>query len=194
MDNYFNCKLCDKSIKIKSRKKYLKSQHHKYLSDSIIFRYIVPNPDFLNIENILKNYVLEYNQKHEFCTIICKWTLHFSDTITSVKSYPWRNISSGFYLRNFLVSKIKYFESYGSKFSHISEMNITFITDLRNMTYEYYLTQPKLMLEWKLNAFLYKNPRLVTLFHDGLHPLIKKLIVLITMLIEKINIISCNLI
>ena len=42
------------------------------------------------------------------------------------------------------------------------------------MTFEYYLTQPKPMLEWKLNAILYKNPRLVTLFDDSFHPLIRK--------------------
>ena len=130
MSEYFNCKLCDKSIRNKSKKKHLISQYHKFLRDSIIFRYNIPNPDFLQIENILQNYVLECNKKFEFYTIICKWTLHFSDSITSVKSYPWRNISVGFYLRNFLLSKIKFFESYGRKFSHISEMNITFITDL----------------------------------------------------------------
>ena len=30
------------------------------------------------------------------------------------------------------------------------------------------------MLEWKLNAILHKNPRLVTLFDDRIHPLITK--------------------
>ena len=42
------------------------------------------------------------------------------------------------------------------------------------MTYEYYLTQPKSMLEWKLNAILAKNPKLVTIFDDSIHPLIRK--------------------
>ena len=55
MSEYFNCKLCDKSIKIKSKKKHLNSTNHKYLSDSIIFSYIIQNPDFLKIDNALKN-------------------------------------------------------------------------------------------------------------------------------------------
>ena len=59
MSEYFNCKLCDKSIKNKSKKIHINSQYQKYLSDSIIFRYIVPNPDFLHIENFLKNNILE---------------------------------------------------------------------------------------------------------------------------------------
>ena len=54
MSDYFNCKLCDKSIKIKSKNKHLNSLKHKYLSMSIISRYSVINPDFLNIDNILK--------------------------------------------------------------------------------------------------------------------------------------------
>ena len=61
MSNYFNCKLCDKSIKSKSKKKHLNSQYHKSLSLSIISRYSVPNPDFLHTDNILKIYVRDYN-------------------------------------------------------------------------------------------------------------------------------------
>ena len=101
MSDYFDCKLCDKSIRIESKKKHLNSQYHTYLSDGIIFKYFFPNPDFLQMENIIQNYVLEYNKKFEFYTFICKWTLNFSDSIASVrsasvKSYPWRNISAGF--------------------------------------------------------------------------------------------------
>ena len=71
-------------------------------------------------------------------------------------------ISIGYYLRKFLLSKIKYFESHDQKFPHISEMNITFMADWERMTCEYYLSLPKSMIEWKLNAILHKNPRLVT--------------------------------
>ena len=58
MSDYFICKLCDKSFKIKSKKKHLKSKYHKSLSMSIISRYSVTNPDFYQIENVLKIYVL----------------------------------------------------------------------------------------------------------------------------------------
>ena len=174
MSECFNCKLCDKSNKNKSKKKHLKSTNHKYLSDSIIFRYVIQNPDFLKIENTLKNYVLDYNKKFEYYTTICKWILHFSNNIVSVKTNLMSNISMGYYLRNFLGSKIKYFESHDHICSHVSEMNITFMADLKRMTYEFYLSLPKSMIEWKFNSILHKNLRLVTLLDGSIHPLITK--------------------
>ena len=54
MSNYFDCKLCDKSVKIKSKNKHLNSQYHKSLGMSINSRYIFTNPDFLQIEIFLK--------------------------------------------------------------------------------------------------------------------------------------------
>ena len=50
-------------MKSKSKKKRLNSQDHKSLSISIIFRYIITNPDFLQIEKIFKNYALDYSKK-----------------------------------------------------------------------------------------------------------------------------------
>ena len=174
MSDYFFCKVCDKSIKIKSKKKHLISQYHKSLSTSIFSKYSVINPDFLNIDILFKKYVLVYNKKFASYLIICKWKLHFSDTIVSVKSKTWYSVSAGYYFRDFVLSKIKYYERQGHKFSHISEMNITFITDLRKMTYENYLNQPKCMFEWILNAILAKNPELIKILGNSSHPLIRK--------------------
>ena len=174
MSDYFICKLCDKSIKIKSKKKHITSRYHKSLSMSINSRYSATDPDFLHIDNILKNYVLDYNKKFAFYLIICKWTLHFSDIIVSVKSNTWCIISAGFLIRNFLLSKIKKFEIYEHKLSHISKMNITFIADLTNMTHEHYLKQPKPMVEWKLNSLLAKIPELIEKFGSRFHPIIRK--------------------
>ena len=150
MSDYFNWKLCEKTIKSKSKKKHLNAQYHKSLNMSITSRYGVTNPDFLHIENILKIYVLDYKKKFAFYLIECKWKLQFSDTVVGVKSNTRFSVSAGFYLRDFVLSKLKYFERYGHKFSHISEKDITFASDLRNMTYEHYLNQPKSMLECKL--------------------------------------------
>ena len=85
-------------------------------------------------------------------------------------------VSVGYYSRKFLSSKIKNFERYGRKFSNIFEMIITFISDVRNLTYEHYLNQPKSMLEWKLNANLAKNPELIKIkiLGNSSHPLIRR--------------------
>ena len=54
MSGYFICKVCDKSIKIKSKKKHLNSLNHKTLSMSVICKNSVTSPDFLHAEKILK--------------------------------------------------------------------------------------------------------------------------------------------
>ena len=84
------------------------------------------------------------------------------------------SVSAGYYLGNSLLSKIKFFERDGRKFFHISQMNITFISDLRKMTIEHYFNQPKSMLELKLNVILAKNPEHIKILGNSSHPLIRK--------------------
>ena len=175
MSDYFHSDLCDKSIKIRSKERHINSKNHKSLTESVINKYTVKNPSFLHMENILKNFVDDYNKKFEFYLIFCKWKLHFSDTIINVKSDRLYNIHRpGWNLRRNLMSKIEYFESGGHNFSHISEMNVVFITDLRNITYEHYLKIPEPMLEWAIIRKLAKNPELIKKFRNTYHPSIRK--------------------
>ena len=53
-------------------------------------------------------------------------------------------------------------------------MNITFISDLRNMTYKHYLNQTKSILEWRLNIILAKNPELAKIFGNRPNPSSRK--------------------
>ena len=62
---------------------------------SIISRYTVTSPDFLHIENISTNYVLDYNKKFDFYPIICKGKLHFLDAIVNNKSNIRFSVSGG---------------------------------------------------------------------------------------------------
>ena len=41
-------------------------------------------------------------------------------------------------------------------------MKFSFITKFNNMTYKYYLKQPKSMLEWKVVEHLSRNTRLMS--------------------------------
>ena len=50
-------------------------------------------------------------------------------------------------------------------------MNITFITDLRNMTYQHYLKQPKHMTEWTLIKKLSTKLELPKIYKNISHPL-----------------------
>ena len=176
MSDHFHCELCDRSIKVKSKKKHLNSQYHKSLTKSIICKYTLKNPSFLHVEDRLKNFVDDYNKKFEFYLIFCKWKLHFSDTITNVKSDRLYNIHrADWNLRRNLMSKIEFFESNGHKFSYISEMNIVFLTDLTNTTYGHYLKNSKQLMEWTIIKKLAKNPKLIKAFDiNTTHPLIRK--------------------
>ena len=69
MSDCFHCDLCDKTNKIKSRKKHSNSQYHKLLTRSIISKYTVKNPSFLHVEDIFKNFVDDYNKNFEFYLI-----------------------------------------------------------------------------------------------------------------------------
>ena len=54
-------------------------------------------------------------------------------------------------------------------------MNMTFITDYTYITYEYYIKQPKHMVEWELNKKLCTHLELIRAFdRNSHHPLIRK--------------------
>ena len=52
----------------------------------------------------------------------------------------------------------------GHKLSHSSKLILTFITNFNNITYEYYLKQPKSMLEWRLIEKSARYPKLIKAF------------------------------
>ena len=54
-DNY--CNICDKTIKLKYKKKHINTKSHIALSVLIINRYCVKNPELLKIEEILKKHL-----------------------------------------------------------------------------------------------------------------------------------------
>ena len=106
--------------------------------------------------------------------IICECKLIFNDLTLNFKFKKMYNVNRYYSLRPYLITKIEYFTRQGYKFSHISEMKITFITNFKNMTFKYFLSQLKSMLEWKLIEKLAKNPMLMsevdrTIYHPLTH-------------------------
>ena len=57
------CDICDKTIKMKSKKKHLVSKFHKRISYSIINSYFIKNLKFLQIHSILRKHVDDYQKK-----------------------------------------------------------------------------------------------------------------------------------
>ena len=144
MNLNFYCDVCDKSIKMKSKRKHIVSKFHKRLYYSIVNKYCIRNPEFFKIEDILKKHVDNYRKDFEYFVIICEWKLVFDNNIIIFeKTREHDNTYTFWNLKLFLLEKINYYEAIDSKFSNISEMNITFITNLRCMTYQNYIRQPK---------------------------------------------------
>ena len=108
MSDYFHCDICDETLKIKSKKNHLSSQSQYYFDKNIVARYRVNKPEFLQIENILKSHIRNYNKRFALYSVICKWKLNFSITIIDVKSKHWWSVSYRFNLTKFLLLKIKY--------------------------------------------------------------------------------------
>ena len=100
----------------------------------------------IDIEKILEKHVNKYNKRFEFYQIVFKWKLQFVVTTICVKSKRMYSNSSRCGLQIYLVRKNEYFRRQELRFSHILEMNISFISSLNLMTYEQYINQPMQMV------------------------------------------------
>ena len=156
------------------KKKHLDNELHNTSSTTIINRYYVKNPELIEIVKILRKHVFFYNKKFQSYSIICEWKLQFLETILHVKSKRMYNRSFHWGLIRYLTGKIDYLSRRGQKFSYISEKNITFTADLKNMTYAHYLEQPKQMIEWTLNKKYIETQNLQKCSEIYLFPLINK--------------------
>ena len=58
MNEQFFCDICDKSVKIETKKIHLNSQLHKDLNKYVINRYRVENPDFFSNRKFVKKLCL----------------------------------------------------------------------------------------------------------------------------------------
>ena len=129
--------------------------NHTWHEESIIRRYIFSNPDFDEIDRILRKYVNVQNKKYEKFQIICSFKL-----LTTRKLVRYINIASksDIVLKKSMLSEI---DNKRHFFSRINQMRIIFISSIRNMTHKDYLKQPKPMCEIKLIEIIAKNPKLI---------------------------------
>ena len=173
----YYCDTCDRTIKLTYKRKLLNTNLHRIYSNFIINRYCIKNPEFFQLDIILKKHVSEYFKRFAFFIIISEWNLGFDiNIIIRIKSNRKHNIGYFCDIKRFLLAKVDNFERKGYKISHISEMKITFTTHRRNMTFEYCLRQPKSMLEWSLNKKLSINPEPIKVLGNSSRPLIRKYI------------------
>ena len=121
----------------------------------IVNKYSIKDPKFYKIKYILHKYATDYGNKFQLFKRICAWKLEFVGAVFIIKSdgiNNWR-------VTNYLIKK-EYYRKRGYRFSHISEMNIPFVTNLGHLTYKHYLEQPMSMVERLLKEEISQNPEL----------------------------------
>ena len=126
MNHY--CKVCDIYRKPSSNCKHVKSMNHTWHDESFIKRYNSSNPDFDDIDGILRKYVNVHNKKYEKFETICSFKL-----LTTRKRVRYISIASNSdtVLKKSMLSAIDKKRHY---FSGIIEMRFIFISSIRNMT------------------------------------------------------------
>ena len=78
--------------------------------------------------------------------------------------------------QKYLEKVIDDFKNKGNDFSQIEEMDIITMAKKMNMSYDFYIKRIMHAVEWKLNAMINKNQKLVTsLNRNWRHPLNTKI-------------------
>ena len=102
----------------------------------------------------------------------CKWKLVFdNNNLFDVKSKSQYQRSLNHKFEKYLKNKINHYEKQGVKFSHTSEMNITYTAILEHMTYRHYLDNPMPQVERLINKNLYRKYDLIKSL-DGIDELL----------------------
>ena len=117
----------------------------------------------------MKKYVQENSKKFIFFYINCKWKLNFSSyhtgfiyANTEYKHFFLLGSEPCDMLETYLFTQIEYLYSKEALDTyHIGEMKITFISEVRFMTYHHYLDMPKQMVELNLIRKVHENPKLI---------------------------------
>ena len=136
----------------------------------------IKNPDVNKIDNIIYSYIIEHNKKHDYYLIKCDFkpvfnSSEYSPHITSKLSDNKTIISWSHFLKNVIDD----FKINGYTFNHIDGMKITTIANKLDMSYDFHIKHKMHAVEWKTNAMINKNNKLINkLDRSKCHPLIKK--------------------
>ena len=139
------CNVSYKLIKKKNVNKHNRSKRHIGLSSLVVNRFTVKNPEFMDIDNILKKYRNNFDRKFESYSTNCYFKIVFDNNhIINVKLKRMINLVRPTFIRQKLLKKIYSLErnEEGYKYCFISEMKIEFIACLSSMTFKNYLQQP----------------------------------------------------
>ena len=75
----YHCNICDKTIKLRSKNKHLKSITQNELEKSIHITHSIDNPKFFDVNDIYKDFTNIHNKKYYFYSVKCNFNLVFDN-------------------------------------------------------------------------------------------------------------------
>ena len=167
------CEICNTTLLNRNKTKHNQSKQHKHYSNLILNQYVINNVDVQKFKDIFDPYYTNHSRKIIYFNLCItlrynpnlshptdnKDLLEHKIKISNIVSYT---IHSQHYTTfssesasDFLYRDIGIYFPYGYI---ISNIEILFISDLKNITKEHYLELSKSMLERKLNRKVYEKP------------------------------------
>ena len=123
------------------------------------------NVDIKNVDEILHLYMKDHNKKFDHYLIKVEFKLVFNNNqdckyiltgmIDNRTIISWSNC---------LRDAINNLKEEVFDFDHVAEMNIITLAHKRDMTYDFYLKHNMPAFEWKLNAMINKDKKLIIKF------------------------------
>ena len=169
----YYCDICLRNIKKKSKYSHLKSKPHTELEKYKHIILSLKNVDIKDFVEILHFYIKDHNKifnhyllKGGFKLVFnnfqnCKYVM--TGMIDNRTCISWSN-----YLRD-AINNLK---EEGYHFNYIAEMDIITFAHKRDLTYDFYLKHNMQAFQWKQNAVINKDKRLINKVpQDWSHPI-----------------------
>ena len=159
------CRSCDKMISQKFMKKHNKSKSHIYFHNNfVINKYYIGDVLFNNFENIIRDYINEYNNKFYSFSIKIDFELNNENMSISIDNiegqiplYKFKNIGWVYYkfcqskkARDFVFSQAIIKNINLESTSIINNVILTIFSKYKTMKRNYLLTQNRSVLESKI--------------------------------------------
>ena len=149
---HYYCIICDREAETNPR-------NHR-ICGKVVQTLTINIPKNSDVDRIFYEHVIIRNKQYEYFTVEIIFKNEFETKDFCQTNTPNNNLE--FYLNHL-------------KFSHITQMIFKTISDIRNMTYKYYINSPMQMVERRLNMIIARNPHLINALDRRInHPLIRK--------------------
>ena len=159
------CQSCDKNISQKFMKKHDKSKTHLYFNNNfVINKYHIGNVLWSDFENIIRDYINEYNNKFYSFSILINFQLNNENMRISINNiegeiplYKFKNIGWIYYkfcqskkARDYVYSQAILKNINLESSSIINNVTLTIYSKYKSMKRNHLLNQPRSILESKI--------------------------------------------